>query len=310
MTHRAAAVPRLPPPPLPQLLLVLLLLLQLGVTHADPDPGNEPGTRPPDTLEAMERYNAAAVLFNEANVVWGNGDLEGAARMYRESIVLYPDLGEAHLNLGNILDGRPSLYHYQRAAECSHPDRGGNRVLYANALANVGLAMQRLAVRGRERSAESRDRERERERERVLGPCSCVCCSVLSLSTVYATVLDLSPSCLLSLISPLLSPRSPLFFLVSLVSLISLPSPLSPPPSTPFHSLRQGSDYGELGKAIAKLDEALSLEPTHLEALYNKGICMERQRRPQEALPVYLEVKRMHPSHVGVLLNIGNLLHR
>jgi hypothetical protein len=159
MTHRAA-VSRLPPPPLPQLLL-LLLLLKLGVTHADPDQGSEPGTRPPDTLEAMERYNAAAVLFNEANVVWGNGDLAGAARMYRESIVLYPDLGEAHLNLGNILDGRPSLYHYQRAAECSHPDRGGNRVLYANALANVGLAMQRLAVRGR-------------ERERVLGPCSFV----------------------------------------------------------------------------------------------------------------------------------------
>ena len=166
MTHRAAAVPRLPPPPLPQLLLVLLLVLQLGVTHADPDPGNEPGTRPPDTLEAMERYNAAAVLFNEANVVWGNGDLEGAARMYRESIVLYPDLGEAHLNLGNILDGRPSLYHYQRAAECSHPDRGGNRVLYANALANVGLAMQRLAVRRRERDQLRAETERGRERER------------------------------------------------------------------------------------------------------------------------------------------------
>lgn len=54
--------------------------------------------------------------------------------------------------------------------------------------------------------------------------------------------------------------------------------------------------HGHLQKAIADLNEALKLEPSNVEALYLKGVCLDEARKPKEALDAFAEALRWEPT--------------
>ena len=49
--------------------------------------------------------------------VHSQGDVEAAKALYREALTLNANLGEAHINMGNLLPSSQAVRHFRAAAE-------------------------------------------------------------------------------------------------------------------------------------------------------------------------------------------------
>eukprot|EP00945_MAST-04E_sp_MAST-4E-sp1_P004700 g4700.t1 len=102
-------------------------------------------------VSSYEEYTAGVTLFNQGNEFHKNNQLDQAMVYYRKSVLHYPLLGEAYLNMGNILKGVEAYRIYEKAVEVSGPNSlAPNKPLYANALANMGHYLVELQSKGAE----------------------------------------------------------------------------------------------------------------------------------------------------------------
>lgn len=69
-----------------------------------------------------------------------------------------------------------------------------------------------------------------------------------------------------------------------------------------LHELKQPLD------ALASYENALRVQPDHVEALVNQGIALRNLSRPADALASYDRALRLKPNHVDALVNRGNAL--
>ena len=65
---------------------------------------------------------------------------------------------------------------------------------------------------------------------------------------------------------------------------------------------------GRLAEAVAQLNDALRLDPGHVEAHNNLGHALQLQERPSEALVQFREAARLAPGNDVVRLNVANAL--
>ncbi len=73
-----------------------------------------------------------------------------------------------------------------------------------------------------------------------------------------------------------------------------------------------GLGHAKRGKpkdAIFYFDRVLMVEPTHINALFNKGNALGKLGRYEEAIQVYDSVLKERPNHIASLLNTGLALH-
>ncbi len=65
-------------------------------------------------------------------------------------------------------------------------------------------------------------------------------------------------------------------------------------------------EQGNFGEAALSFRQALSVDPTFVEAHYHLGLTHFKMRQPKEAIRCYQQTLRLDPRHVAALNNLGN----
>ena len=116
--------------------ILIVSLLNIGTMGEMEQPYATPHN---PMVVSYEVYEEAIQTFNKGNTFHRDETIDKAIMYYKKAIELFPLLGEAYLNLGNIYEGDLSYQMYLKAVEVSGPNSlCQNRPLYANALANLG----------------------------------------------------------------------------------------------------------------------------------------------------------------------------